>query len=112
MVSLPSGSYQKIYAAVKRIPKGRVATYGQIALIAGLGRRARQVGYALHALPDDIKVPWHRVINAKGEISSRSSGDHDSLQRVLLEKEGVGFGLNGRVSLDKYRWRPEENSGW
>jgi methylated-DNA-protein-cysteine methyltransferase related protein len=107
MASPPNGNYQKIYAAVKRIPKGRVATYGQIALLAGLGRHARQVGYALHALPDGSKTPWHRVINAKGEISARSSGDHDSLQRVLLEKEGVGFGLNGRVLLEKYRWRPE-----
>ncbi|MGB9150853.1 MAG: MGMT family protein [Burkholderiales bacterium] len=100
--------YERIYAAVKKIPRGKVATYGQVALLAGMGRHARQVGYALHALPDGKKIPWHRVINAKGEISARSSGDHDQLQRVLLEKEGVVFSLNGRVSLEKYRWRPAE----
>ncbi len=102
-------NYDRIYAAVKKIPRGKVATYGQVALLAGLGRHARQVGYALHALPNGKKIPWHRVINAKGEISARSSGDHDSLQRVLLEKEGVVFGMHGRVSLEKYRWRPEES---
>lgn len=100
--------YERIYAAVKKIPRGRVATYGQVASLAGLGRHARQVGYALHALPEGIKVPWHRVINAKGEVSARSSGDHDRLQRVLLEKEGVLFSMNGRVALEKYRWRPDE----
>ncbi|MGB8339760.1 MAG: MGMT family protein [Burkholderiales bacterium] len=100
-------NYERIYAAVKKIPRGNVATYGQVALLAGLGRHARQVGYALHALPEGKKIPWHRVINAKGEISARSSGDHNTQQRVLLEKEGVVFSLNGRVSLEKYRWRPE-----
>ncbi len=109
MVTASSTNYQKIYAAVKKIPRGKVATYGQVALLAGLGRHARQVGYALHALPDGKKIPWHRVINAKGEISARSSGDHDEQQRVLLEKEGVVFGMHGRVSLEKYRWRPESN---
>ncbi len=101
--------YDRIYAAVKKIPRGKVATYGQVALLAGLGRHARQVGYALHAIPEGKKIPWHRVINTKGEISARSRGDHDELQRVLLEKEGVVFGLHGRVALEKYRWRPEES---
>ena len=78
-------------------------------MLAGLGRHARQVGYALHAIPEGKKIPWHRVINTKGEISARSRGDHDELQRVLLEKEGVVFGLHGRVALEKYRWRPEES---
>ena len=107
MATKEISNYDRIYAAVKKIPRGKVATYGQVALLAGLGRHARQVGYALHALPDGKKIPWHRVINAKGEISARSSGDHDDLQRVLLEEEGVVFGLRGRVSLEKYRWRPE-----
>jgi methylated-DNA-protein-cysteine methyltransferase-like protein len=98
---------KRIYAAVKRIPRGRVATYGQIATIAGLDGHARQVGYALHDLPDGIHVPWHRVINARGEISPRSAGDSHELQRMLLEAEGVEFDLAGRVALKRYRWKSE-----
>ncbi len=93
-----------IYAAVKRIPRGRVATYGQIATIAGLDGHARQVGYALHDLPGGSDIPWHRVINARGEISPRSAGDSHELQRMLLEAEGVEFDLAGRVALKRYRW--------
>jgi len=97
-------SYRRIYRATKRIPKGRVATYGQIAELAGLGGHARQVGYALHALPEDSEVPWHRVINAQGRISL---GDIvGAIQRQLLEAEGVTFGATGRVDLKRYRWRP------
>jgi len=88
---------------VRRIPRGRVATYGQIAELAGIGGRARQVGYALHAAPDNL--PWHRVINAKGEISPRSGSDSEELQRLLLEAEGVEFDLQGRIDLEKFRWK-------
>jgi methylated-DNA-protein-cysteine methyltransferase-like protein len=94
----------RIYRVVKRIPRGRVATYGQIATLAGLDGHARQVGYALHSLPDRSDIPWHRVINAKGEISPRSAGDSHELQRMLLEEEGVSFSLDGRVDLQRYRW--------
>ena len=75
-------SYQRIYEAVKRIPRGRVATYGQIATLAGLDGHARQVGYALHSLPDGSDIPWHRVINAKGERCQRqrTRGDSHELQ--------------------------------
>jgi methylated-DNA-protein-cysteine methyltransferase-like protein len=93
-----------IRSVVQRIPCGRVATYGQVATIAGLDGHARQVGYALHNLPGRSDVPWHRVINAKGEISPRSAGDSHELQRLLLEAEGVEFTLDGRVDLRKYRW--------
>lgn len=99
------GNYARIYRIVKRIPKGHVATYGQIAQLAGLGGHARQVGYALAALEDDT-VPWQRVINTKGEISPRTWGDSHLTQRDLLEREGVTFNDHGRVSLAKYRWRP------
>jgi methylated-DNA-protein-cysteine methyltransferase-like protein len=95
---------RKIYAVVKRIPRGRVSTYGQVATIAGLDGHARQVGYALHDLPSGSNVPWHRVINARGEISPRSTGDSHELQRMLLEAEGVEFDVAGRVALTKYRW--------
>ena len=87
-----SSSYPKIYAVVSRIPKGRVATYGQVAVLAGLPRQARLVGYAMHALPADSDVPWHRVVNAAGRISIRSDGlGHDELQAQLLAREGVRF---------------------
>jgi methylated-DNA-protein-cysteine methyltransferase-like protein len=98
-------NYGRIYAAVCRIPRGKVATYGQIAQLAGLPGHARQVGYALSAL-DDPSVPWHRVINAKGEISPRSGGGGDELQQLRLEDEGVVFDRNGRVRLERYRWQP------
>jgi methylated-DNA-protein-cysteine methyltransferase-like protein len=108
---MPTGtsrsSYTRIYAVVRRIPHGRVATYGQVAELAGLGGHARQVGYALHALPPSTAVPWHRVINAAGGISLRRGGMGSELtQRQLLEEEGVGFDLRGRVRLERVRWRP------
>ena len=96
--------WETIYRAVRNVPRGRVASYGQIAELAGLEGHARQVGYALHALPDGSGVPWHRVINAKGEISPRSAGDSHELQRALLEAEGVEFDAKGRVDLKRFRW--------
>lgn len=89
--------WKKFYEAVRKLPRGRVASYGQIAELAGLEGHARQVGYALHALPAGSGVPWHRVVNAKGEISPRSAGDSHELQRMLLEAEGVKFDGKGRV---------------
>lgn len=101
----PATSYERIYAAVSRIPRGRVATYGQIAALAGLGGHARQVGYALSALPEGSRVPWHRVINARGEVSPRSfGGDDESEQRTRLERERVVFDGAGRVSLKRFQW--------
>lgn len=99
-----SSSYDEIYTQVRRIPSGKVATYGQIADLAGRPKHARQVGYALHALGDDSDVPWHRVINARGEISLRSV-DGKTIQRVLLEAEGVTF-VDGRIALASFRWVP------
>jgi len=99
--------YEKIYATIRRIPKGRVATYGQIAILTGIPNQPRQVGYALNALPDELtNVPWHRVINAKGEISQRAFGGCEPKQRKLLEKEGVPFNNKNRVDLARYRWTP------
>jgi methylated-DNA-protein-cysteine methyltransferase related protein len=97
--------YERIWRMVKRIPRGRVATYGQIAELAGLEGHARQVGYALHNLPEGSDVPWHRVINAKGEISPRSAGDSHELQALLLRSEGVLIDARGRVDLQRFRWR-------
>jgi methylated-DNA-protein-cysteine methyltransferase-like protein len=99
-------SYQRIYAVVRKVPRGRVATYGQVAALAGLPGHARQAGYALHALPSASAVPWHRVINAMGAISVRGPGGDGLRQRLLLEAEGIEFDARGRVSLSRYQWRP------
>lgn len=102
----PSSTYRRLWAVVERIPAGRVATYGQVAALAGLPGRARQAGYALHALPDGADVPWHRVINARGEISRRSEPCAEGYQRHLLEEEGVRF-VAGRVDLARFGWEPD-----
>ena len=91
------GRNARVYAVVQRIPRGSVLTYGQVAAAAGLGPMARQVGYALHALPDHSPVPWHRVVNARGEISRRSVPGAELEQRIRLELEGVTFDAKGRV---------------
>ena len=98
--------YERIYAVVRRIPRGRVATYGQVARLAGLPGHARQVGYALHALEGDSDVPWHRVINARGAVSARSAPGWERVQQQILEREGIDFGGSGHVDLTRYGWRP------
>ena len=112
-VSVPSSSstHSLIFAVVRRIPRGRVATYGQVAFLAGLPRHARLVGYALHALPDHSSVPWHRVVNAQGRTSPRSDGmGHEHLQRLMLQREGVRFSREGVLSLARYQWHPRPRS--
>ena len=99
-------SYQLIYSVVRRIPRGRVATYGQVASLAGLAGHARQVGYALNALPDGTVVPWHRVVNAAGRISTRATPGGELVQQLLLAKEGVRLDARGRIPLERVRWRP------
>lgn len=106
-----SDAYRRIYAVVRRIPRGRVATYGQVALLSGLPGRARQVGYALHALREGSSVPWQRVINARGEVSARAEPGWDRVQRQLLEAEGVSFDERGRLALAACQWRPRERRG-
>jgi len=103
---MTSPAYERIWSMVRRIPRGKVATYGQIAELAGMEGHARQIGYAMHALPPKSNVPWHRVINSRGEVSPRTSGDSHELQRMLLEAEGVVFDLKGRCELKKYLWKP------
>lgn len=101
-----SDRYARIYRVVRRIPRGRVATYGQVANLADLPGCARQVGYALHALKDDSNVPWQRVVNARGEISLRSEPGIEPIQQQLLEAEGVEFDRRGRLDLSRVQWRP------
>ena len=97
-------SYKLIWATIKKIPNGRVATYGQIAREAGFPKQPRLAGYALHNLPDGSKLPWHRVINAQGKISFPPDSERYQTQKDLLEQEGVLF-LKGRVDLGRYQWR-------
>lgn len=101
-------SYDAIYKVVRLIPKGQVATYGQIADLADLPGQARLVGYALYRVDMQLSIPWHRVINAKGEVSeSPLRYGTDYLQRSLLEQEGIQFSPEGKINLYQYRWRPE-----
>jgi methylated-DNA-protein-cysteine methyltransferase related protein len=100
------GRWERVYTVVRRIPAGHVATYGQIAQLAGLGCNARQVGYALHVLPNRSLVPWHRVINARGEISLGPLAGSDVTQRLRLEREGVHFDAGGRTDLSLFGWKP------
>ena len=98
-------SYARFYDVVRRVPRGRVTTYGAVAQEAGLPGRARQVGYAMAALSEQCAVPWHRVINARGEISARSQGPtFETIQRTLLESEGIEFDAKGRVDLERFGW--------
>ena len=96
----------RIWATICDIPKGSVASYGQIAEIAGIPRGARQVGYALRHLPDRQNVPWHRVVRASGEIAMRIDSDGHREQKNRLQNEDVVI-LNGRVDMKKYRWQPD-----
>ncbi len=95
--------YQKIYDVISKIPKGKVATYKQIAELAGVAGHARMIGYALNKLPEGSNVPWHRVINSKGKISySISRNGHDDLQKILLINEGVQFSVSDVIDLNKF----------
>lgn len=99
-----SNFFEHVYRVVSMIPPGKVATYGQIAACLGVPHGARTVGWALRALPEGSGVPWHRVINAQGRISTvgRELGAHE--QRDLLEEEGVVFDAQGDVDLQEYGW--------
>lgn len=96
---------QKIWQVVLAIPPGRVASYGQVADMAGLGRQARFVGRALGKLPAGHSVPWFRVIRTTGQIAFPPDSDTFERQKSLLEQEGVEV-FNGRVSMSRFRWRP------
>lgn len=96
--------YERIYAVVRKIPAGQVATYGQIAAIVGKCT-PRMVGYAMAALPFDTDVPWQRVINRQGKISLRAGGSGGALQRQLLGAEGVHFDLQkATINFDEVGW--------
>jgi methylated-DNA-protein-cysteine methyltransferase-like protein len=101
----PQGKHARIFAVIRRIPRGRVSSYGEVAALAGLAGHARLVGYALHASAPE-SLPWHRVVNARGQLSLARIDESGALtQRLRLEREGVRFDPGGRVRMDRYRWR-------
>jgi methylated-DNA-protein-cysteine methyltransferase-like protein len=95
---------ERVCLVVARIPRGTVATYGQVAELAGLPRGARKVGRIMSQLPRGSRIPWHRVVNAAGRISLPKGAGYER-QRRALEREGVVI-TNGRLSLARHRWRP------
>ena len=97
---------QRIWATIRDVPQGSVASYGQIADIAGIPRGARQVGYALRNLPDGHDVPWHRVLQASGRIAFAKGSRGYREQRSRLLKEDVAV-IAGRVDMQQYRWQPD-----
>ena len=97
---------ERIWATICDIPQGSVASYGQIAEIAGIPRGARQVGYALRHLPQGYDVPWHRVITASGKIAFSIGSDSFNEQSKRLSMENVAI-RNGRIDMKKYRWQPD-----
>jgi len=102
------GFFRRVYQLVSQVPEGRVVTYGQIAAMLGDPRRARVVGWAMRDCPAD--VPWHRVVNSKGQVSTRNLSGGFNEQRALLEDEGVEFDLSGRIDLDAYGWQVPRRS--
>ena len=99
-------TFERIYNVVRQIPFGRVATYGQVAMLAGNPRWSRVVGYALHVNPDPQTIPCFRVVNRLGEVSSAFAFGGENVQIGLLKDEGVEFLPDGRVDLARYQWRP------
>jgi len=98
--------YRRTVQVIKRIPVGKVTTYGQIAAMAGNPRAARQVVRTLHSSAEKKELPWHRVVNSKGRISL-GPGQGYELQRSLLEQEGVQFDKKGNIDLKRFRWSPD-----
>ncbi len=94
--------FEKIYEVVRKIPYGRVATYGQVAMLAGNPRWARVVGYALHNNPDPQNIPCYRVVNREGRVAPSFAFGGENVQRELLEKEGIVFEYDGHIDLEKY----------
>lgn len=104
-----SATHRRIHEVVRRIPRGHVATYGQVAELAGLPRHARLVGQVMSALPAATAVPWHRVVNARGRISPRGDGlGGDQIQAQLLRREGIRF-EGETIPLERYLWQPRRS---
>lgn len=100
-------TFNKIYDVVKKIPRGKVCTYGCVAAMAGNPRWSRVVGYALHVNPEPGKIPCHRVVTKSGEVSKAFAFGGENMQRILLAEEGVEFLDDGRVDMKKFAWLGE-----
>ncbi len=100
-------TFERIYEVVMQIPRGKVATYGQVAALAGNPHWSQVVGYALHVNPDNSKIPCHRVVNRFGETSSAFAFGGADIQRQMLETEGVEFTAEGRVDMKRFVWNGE-----
>ncbi len=105
---MTSALRRRVNVLVRRVPRGRVVTYGQVAALVGAPRAARAVGQAMRVCP--AGVPWHRVVNGQGAVSRRGDGSGALSQRLLLEGEGVRF-VRGRIDLDRYRWTAGRRPG-
>jgi methylated-DNA-protein-cysteine methyltransferase-like protein len=101
-----NSTFAKIYDIVAQIPKGKVATYGQIAALAGMPRGARVVGWAMRAVPEYLDIPCHRVVNKLGAMAPDYAFGGKEVQRSLLEAEGVTFKINGLINMEESLWRP------
>lgn len=97
-------TFERIYDVVKRIPKGKVASYGTIAAMAGNPRWARVVGYALHSNPEPITIPCHRVVTKDGRVSVAFAFGGENMQRLLLSEEGIEFLNDGKIDMKKHEW--------
>jgi len=103
----PVARRRRILSVIARVPRGRVVSYGEVAALAGLPRHAREVGRVLATLAEDEPVAWQRVVNAGGRVSPRGWSGDETLQRLLLEREGVVFDERGRIDLERFGWEPE-----
>jgi methylated-DNA-protein-cysteine methyltransferase related protein len=103
--SRDSAIYKVIWDVTQQIPKGKVSTYGKIAIVCGLIGQARRVGIALHNLPARLKVPWHRVVNSQGRISLPKAGGYYRKQKLFLQREGIVF-KREKIDLKKFGWPP------
>lgn len=99
--------FEEVYGVVKKVPEGKVATYGQIARILGQPAKAKIVGWALYSNPSQSGIPCHRVVNRKGYLSGGGAFGGIGVQKELLEAEGIIFDESGTIDLDKYLWKPE-----
>ncbi len=104
---MTTGFFEKVWALVAQIPYGKVASYGQIATMLGNPRAARTVGWALSSTPKEMDIPWHRVINSKGQISLGDTCASGEIQKNLLESEGIEINARGQIDLQKYGWKPD-----
>lgn len=98
------GFFEQVYRLVRRVPRGRVTSYGAVARMLGHPRAARTVGWALHSLPEGSDVPWQRVINSQGRIPAAGREHAADLQRALLEAEGITFDAHGVVDWERFGW--------